>query len=186
MAPVLPELFAQAFHGLGTSDWSSLTASASEKLTQSATRSNILSAILAWVWGILTPIGAFFISSWRSVDAGEVGKESLWEWLTKSWQDLSEFLLRPDVRNVLIVWFVVFWICLIPLALGLGFANIIKDSLTAWLQAAVFWAFTPAGGLITLISSIGMQGADCPPVIVPSTLIASLAAWIAWTRAIGV
>ncbi|KAJ1300661.1 hypothetical protein OPQ81_002309 [Rhizoctonia solani] len=182
MAPLLPELFSQVVYNFKTYDWSSSAASVSEKLTQTAAESNILSDICAWILGIFGYIGAFFTSSWQSVGGGEVTKEHVWEWFTKLWQGLSESLLRPDVRNALIVWFVVFWICvLIPLTLGFGPAGVIGGSLAAWFQSVVYGAFTPAGGLFAVMTSVGMMGVACPPVVIPSAIIASLAAWIAWS-----
>ncbi|CAE6509428.1 unnamed protein product [Rhizoctonia solani] len=182
MAPVLPELFSQAVYSFKTYDWSLSVTSASEKLAQTAAESNALSAIWAWILGMFASIGAFFTSSWQSIGAGEVTKEHVWEWFVKSWQGLSEFLLQPDVRNALIVWFIVFWICLfIPLVLGFGPVGVIGGSLAAWFQSAVYGAFTPAGGLFAVMTSVGMLGVACPPVVIPSAIIASLAAWIAWS-----
>ncbi|CAE7233701.1 unnamed protein product [Rhizoctonia solani] len=182
MAPALPELFSQAVYSFKTHDWSSSVADASEKLTQTAAESNVLSAIWAWVLGVFTSIGAFFVSGWETVGTEEVTKEHVWEWFVKSWQGFSEFLLQPGVRNALIVWFVVFWICLlIPLALGFGPRGVVAGSLAAWFQSVVYGAFTPAGGVFAVLTSVGMMGVAYPPAVVPSVIIASLAAWIAWS-----
>ncbi|CAE6342441.1 unnamed protein product [Rhizoctonia solani] len=182
MAPVLPELFSQAVYSFKSYDWSSEALNASEKLAQVASDSNVLSAAWAWLLGVFASIGAFFATSWQYVGASEVSKEHIWEWFTASWQSLSEFLLRPDARNAIIVWFVVFWICvLIPLALGFGPVGVIGGSLAAWFQSVIYGAFTPAGGFFAVMTSVGMMGVACPPVAVPSMIIASLAAWITWS-----
>ncbi|KAL5637547.1 hypothetical protein ACGC1H_004088 [Rhizoctonia solani] len=181
MAPALPELFSQALYSFNSYDWSSSVADASEKLSETATESSILSAIWTWILSMFTSIGVLFASGWEVVGANEVTKEHMWEWFVKSWQGLSEFLLRPDVRNALIVWFIVFWICLlIPLAAGFGPAGVIGGSLAAWFQSVVYGAFTPAGGVFAVMTSVGMLGVACPPVVIPAVIIASLAAWIAW------
>ncbi|KAF8708099.1 Interferon-induced 6-16 family, partial [Rhizoctonia solani] len=202
MAPVLPELFSQAVYSFKSYDWSSEALNASEKLAQVASDSNVLSgdshlcephqrtklisvkktAAWAWLLGVFASIGAFFATSWQYVGASEVSKEHIWEWFTASWQSLSEFLLRPDARSAIIVWFVVFWICvLIPLALGFGPVGVIGGSLAAWFQSVIYGAFTPAGGFFAVMTSVGMMGVACPPVAVPSMIIASLAAWITWS-----
>ncbi|CCO30172.1 hypothetical protein BN14_04196 [Rhizoctonia solani AG-1 IB] len=158
MAPVLPELFSQVVYNFKTYDWSSEASNVSEKLTQATSESNVLSAVWAWFLGLFASVGALFVTSWQYIGAGEVNKEHLWEWFTTSWQSLSEFLLRPDIRNALVVWFVVFWICmLIPLAFGFGPAGVIGGSLAAWFQSVVYGAFTPAGGLFATNLKDGHQ-----------------------------
>ncbi|CAE6513488.1 unnamed protein product [Rhizoctonia solani] len=182
MAPLLPEVFSQVVYNFGTYDWSSSVEDASAKLTQTTAGSNIVSTIWTWVVSTFVSVGMFLVSSWQPVGAREVTKEHMWEWITKSWHSLSEFLLRADVRNALVVWFVVFWICIfIPLIFGFGPAGIIGGSLAAWFQSAIYGAFTPAGGVFAVMTSIGMMGVACPPVVIPSVIIASLAAWIAWS-----
>ncbi|KDN44605.1 hypothetical protein RSAG8_05370, partial [Rhizoctonia solani AG-8 WAC10335] len=186
MAPALPELFSQAVYSFKTHDWSSSVADASEKITQTAAESNILSAIWTWILSVFTSIGAFFVSGWGAVGADEVTKEHMWEWIVNSWQRFSEFLLRPEVRNALIVWFIVFWICaLIPLASGFGRRGVLAGSIAAWFQSVVYGAFTPAGGFFAIMTSVGMLGVACPQIFIPSALIASLAAWIAWSKTTG-
>ncbi|CAE6335854.1 unnamed protein product [Rhizoctonia solani] len=186
MAPALPELFSQAAYSVKTYDWSSSVVDASEKLSQTAAESNILSAIWTWILSVFTPLGAFFVSSWQVMEGGEVTKEHVWEWIVGAWQDFSQFLLRPEVRNALIVWFIVFWVCaLIPLASGFGSKGVIAGSIAAWFQSVVYGAFTPAGGFFAIMTSVGMLGIAHPHIFVPSTIIASLAAWIAWSKTVG-
>ncbi|KAF8761381.1 Interferon-induced 6-16 family [Rhizoctonia solani] len=162
MAPVLPELFSQAVYSFKSYDWSSEALNASEKLAQVASDSNVLSAAWAWLLGVFASIGAFFATSWQYVGASEVSKEHIWEWFTASWQSLSEFLLRPDARNAIIVWFVVFWICvLIPLALGFGPVGVIGGSLAAWFQS-VFMELSLRGGFFAVMTSCWDDGCCLP------------------------
>ncbi|ELU37531.1 hypothetical protein AG1IA_08441 [Rhizoctonia solani AG-1 IA] len=177
-------------------------------------------AAWAWLLGVFASIGAFFATSWQYVGASArniYGNGSLphGRACLSSCCALVRFRrlrLRPssssgfhlDARNAIIVWFVVFWICvLIPLALGFGPVGVIggasirsrdpflltwlmvsfrlSGSLAAWFQSVIYGAFTPAGGFFAVMTSVGMMGVACPPVAVPSMIIASLAAWITWS-----
>ncbi|CAE6477640.1 unnamed protein product [Rhizoctonia solani] len=141
---------------------------------------NVSAAI--WALSLSTPIGLLFAFNWQPARI-VVAKEHVWKQLTKpiASQSLSEFLLRPEIRNVLIVWFVVFWICLvIPLALGFGPAGVIGGSLAAWFRSTMYGAFTPAGGLFAVMTSVGMLGIACPPIVIPSVIVATLATLAAW------
>ncbi|KAB5593741.1 Transmembrane protein [Ceratobasidium theobromae] len=87
-----------------------------------------------------------------------------------------------DVRNVLIVWFVVFWICLfIPLLLGFGPAGVIAGSIAAGFQSAAYGAFTPAGGLFAVLTSVGMLGIASPPAVITAVVVASVAGGLTWS-----
>ncbi|CEL59161.1 hypothetical protein RSOLAG1IB_09138 [Rhizoctonia solani AG-1 IB] len=179
---VLPELFSQVVYKLKTYDWSFEASNVSDKLTQATSESSVLSAVWTCFLNLFVSIRTLFATSLQYIGAEEVNKEHWWEWFMTWWQSLSEFLLRPDIRNALIVWFVVFWICiLVPLAFGFGPAGVIGGSLAAWFQSVVYGAFTPAGGLFAVMTSVGMMGIACPLVAIPSAIIASLAAWIVWS-----
>ncbi|KAH7333647.1 hypothetical protein B0J17DRAFT_676280 [Rhizoctonia solani] len=143
--------------------------------TTSNPKSNFSPAI--WALSLFAPVGVLFAYNWQPAAT----KERVWKQPTKPSQSLSEFLLRPEIRNLLIVWFVVFWICLVvPLALGFGPVGVIGGSLAAWFQSAVYGAFTPAGGLFAVMTSVGMLGIACPPVVIPSAIIATLVVLAAW------
>jgi hypothetical protein len=44
----------------------------------------------------------------------------------------------------------------------------------------VYGAFTPAGGIFAVLTSVGMLGIACPPAVILAFTIASVAAGIAW------
>ncbi|KAG8779011.1 hypothetical protein FRC12_024694 [Ceratobasidium sp. 428] len=175
MAPVTSELVS-VLVSLNTKydSWISATVDTTENLQISAGPVDVLSDIWAWVVNVFVSIGLFFTSM-------VPGLENIGEHLSKYWADMSEFLLQPHIRNLLIIWFIVFWVVLfIPLILGFGPAGILAGSLAAWFQSAVYGAFTPAGGVFAILTSVGMMGMACPPAVLLAVAIASAVTGIVW------
>ncbi|KAG8697609.1 hypothetical protein FRC08_006418 [Ceratobasidium sp. 394] len=174
MAPVSSELVS-VLVSLNTKydSWTSAAGSAAEQLQNSPGPVDVLSAVWAWIVGVFASIGMFFTTI--------PGLENIGEHLSKYWTEFSEFLIQPHVRNLLIVWFIVFWVVLfVPLILGFGPAGVLAGSLAAWFQSAVYGAFTPAGGIFAILTSIGMMGVACPPAVLLAVVVASAVTGIVW------
>jgi len=140
------------------------------------------SSVWAWLVAFFASIGSWFAAGWHTVlPSVEDGAGQAGDWFSNYWRELSEFLVQPHIRDLLIVWFVVFWIALfIPLLLGFGPAGVLAGSAAAWFQSAIYGAFTPAGGLFAVLTSVGMMGIACPPAILLAVVIASAVAGIVW------
>ncbi|KAF8602221.1 hypothetical protein BDV93DRAFT_218155 [Ceratobasidium sp. AG-I] len=181
MAPILPYVMS-LFHSFNQPDiWVSTASDISEKV-RTASEDIDVSSIWAWIVGLFASMGAWFISAWHSALPGaQEGAGEAVDWISKHWKEFSEFLVQPHVRNVLIVWFIVFWIALfIPLTLGFGPKGVLAGSGAAWFQSAIYGAFTPAGGVFAVLTSIGMMGIAYPPAVILAVVLASGAAAIAW------
>jgi len=109
------------------------------------------------VWQTLVAILAS-IKGWVEVESTKFG-----EWIQK------------DVWVLVVVWFIVFWLVMFTLlAIGFGSSGIIAGSLAAGFQSWMYGAFTPAGGVFAVLTSIGMMGFFATPQVVGAVVVASV------------
>ncbi|KLU87072.1 hypothetical protein MAPG_06077 [Magnaporthiopsis poae ATCC 64411] len=127
----------------------------------------------------MSPVLAF-TSKLSDVEPGASG-ERIWGWLTITWERLNEWIhqLPTWVWWAVIAWAVTFTlVSLILLSVGFGPLGVVFGSVAAMFQSWAYGAFTPAGSLFAICTSMAMLGTLNPAIAVVAAVIATVVAVI--------
>ncbi|PYH94032.1 hypothetical protein BO71DRAFT_399203 [Aspergillus ellipticus CBS 707.79] len=102
------------------------------------------------------------------------------------WAKVLQFLSRPDVIAIIMVWWVTFTVVTtIIICLGFGPAGVVAGSLAAAFQSFMYGGFTPAGGIFATLTSMAMLGTLMFPAAVIAVVFATGTSVVAWKLGIG-
>ncbi|KAL8420575.1 hypothetical protein RB594_003388 [Gaeumannomyces avenae] len=118
------------------------------------------------------------------IEFGSFG-EGIWAvilgWLSTMWESVKEWNQHPPawLMWAILAWLITFTlVATILCTLGFGPVGIVAGSFAAWFQSWAFGAFTPAGGLFALCTSLAMLGTLNPIFCLVAASIATIAAVI--------
>ncbi|KAG8779009.1 hypothetical protein FRC12_024692 [Ceratobasidium sp. 428] len=94
------------------------------------------------------------------------------------WDQLVHYVAQPG--GLTVVWLTAFLVIVcIPFLLGFGVYGVIAGSPAALFQSVVYGAFTPAGSVFAILTSVGMSFL-CPPLALVGAVIASAVTFVIW------